>query len=68
MSLNGLTLTISYNILRKSLHYIVWNHPSKVHQWKERQDNKGMPIYIIDIKIGNGCWISNPQVERKLYT
>ena len=45
------------------LHYIIWNHPSKVHQWKEMQDSKDIYIYI-----GTGCWISNPQVERKVYT
>ena len=55
MSLNGQTLTINYSILKKRLHYIIWNHPSKVHQWKERKQNKSMSIYIIDMKIDNGC-------------
>ena len=68
MSLNGQTLTINYSILKICLHYIIWSHPSKLHQWKERQHKKDMSIYIIDMKIDNGCWISNPQVQRKVYT
>ena len=68
MSFNGHPLAINYSILRISLHYIIWNHLSKVHQLKERQDNKDMSIYNIDMKIYNGCWISNPQVEMKVYT
>ena len=51
--------------IKINLYYSIWNHPSKVHQWKERQHNKDMSIYIIDMKIANGCWISIPQVQRK---
>ena len=47
------------------MYYIIWNHPSKVHQWKERKHKKYMSIYIIDMKIDNGCWISIPQVQKK---
>ena len=68
MSLNGQTLTINYSILKKCLHHIIWNHPSKVHQWKERKHKEKMSTYIIDMKIDNGCWISIPRVQRKFYT
>ena len=34
----------------------------------EIQHNKEMSIYIIDMKIDNGCWISIPQVQKKVYT
>ena len=46
MSLNDQTLIVNYSILKKSLHYIIWNHPSKVHQWKERKHKKDVCIYI----------------------
>ena len=55
MSLIGQALTINYSILKESLHYIIWNHHSKVYQWKERKHKKYMSIYIIDMYIENGC-------------
>ena len=27
------------------MHYIIWNHPSKVHQWKEMKHKKSY-VYI----------------------
>ena len=68
MYLNSQTLTINYSIFKKILHYIIWNHPNKVHQWKERKHKKDMSIYIIDMNINSGCWISIPQVKRKVYS
>ena len=43
--------------IKINLHYSIWNHLSKVHKWRERQDNKEMSIYSIDMKIDNGHWL-----------
>ena len=43
--------------IKINVHYSIWNHPCKVHKWRERQGNKEMSIYSIDMKIDNGHWL-----------
>ena len=42
--------------IKINLHYSTWNHPCKVHKWREKKHIKEMSIYIIDMKIDNGHW------------
>ena len=40
--------------IKINVHYSLWNHPSKVHKWREKQNMKEIPIYSIYMNIGNG--------------
>ena len=40
--------------IKINVHYSIWNHLSKEHKWREKQDEKEMSIYSIDMKIDNG--------------
>ena len=31
--------------IKINFHYSIWNHPSKEHKWREKQDRKEMSIH-----------------------
>ena len=43
--------------IKINVHYSIWNHPSKEHKWREKQDQKEMYMYSIDTNIDTGHWL-----------